>query len=331
MIRSLSVALLLTAIAPGADLPDYLPLQVGNLWVYRGASQQLDGGRAVSSVSKIAVSGIEIMDNRTYHVLEGFSGTRMLVRRGDEGAIWEYDPVGRQDRLLLPFHAAEGELVNGLPRGCGPGGSIASRSHPYQGPVGDFNQATLLTLINVGTCIAAGVPEVEVYLPWVGMLSRSGRLTGGGGVRFEMHLIYARLGGVTVVSEPETAFSLSLNGRGFRAAGSAAQAPLLTVRMALWNTNPEPLPRQQRFELEIRNSCGDLLRRTSDVVATGAGETVHTVLVPLLDTNGIPLRDGRYMVGAVVRENDPPLYSASASFEIVSSGVPPTTPGSSCP
>jgi hypothetical protein len=320
-------ALLAAALAPGSDVPEYFPLFVGNHWVYRGVTQQLAGGRSDTFLVKIAVTGTEAIGGRTYHVLEGFDRPRTLVRRDEQGAIWEYDGQRAEERLLLPFHAPEGERINGLPRGCGPGGSIASRSHHYQGPVGEFHFATLLTLINVGTCIGGAVPETEVYLPWVGMLFRSGRSTGGVGSRFEMHLIYARLGGVTVVSEPEAAVSLSLSKRVFR----AGEAPLLTARVALRDTLPDPPPRQQRFEIEIRDQRGDPVYRTFDAVPTGAGETVHSILIPLADSKGLPLGEGRYTVRAAIGGSDAPLYSASASFEIVAPGVSSTAPQGSPP
>ena len=98
------------------------------------------------------------------------------------------------------FGAAEGESYETSIDPCSRRATVESRTHRYEGPAGVFPWA-LRIVYPPGVCMDAGLTE-EIFFPWTGLLRRT-ETTIAGPRTYD--LIYARTGGVTVISQPETA------------------------------------------------------------------------------------------------------------------------------
>src|SRR5882762_609231 len=79
--------------------PDYLPLQVGNQWVY-----QLSRGQPV--VMEVLKSGV--FDENTYYLTRNFLGADTWLRTREDRTLVSYDPQTQQESALVAFDAAEG-------------------------------------------------------------------------------------------------------------------------------------------------------------------------------------------------------------------------------
>jgi len=160
----------------------------------------------------------------------------------------------------------------------------------------------------------------------VGLVSRT--LTTIAGPR-TLELIYARLGGVTVVSAPEVAFSLAID-RAVYVIDPQRAAPTMTARLTLRAVHQaEPLrltfPSGQRFDLGLKNERGDVVYRWSEgkffTLAIGTetlshGEKNYVVAAPLAGKDSRPLPPGNYVAEGWLTTMGPRAYSASVGFEI---------------
>jgi hypothetical protein len=302
------------AALPGAE-PDYFPLQLGNQWIYREAG--LGAGEPVV----VDIPKAEVLEGRFYHLVRGFPGGDLWLRMGENGTLFAFDTGARRDRVWVAFATPEGQRYDTEISECNRTAVIDSKRAKFRGPVGEFDQA-LRIVYPPGNCADAGITD-EFYLPYVGLVQRTNTTIAGPRT---LELTYARLGGVTVVSAPEVAFTLSLD-----RAKYAVQSPpaVLTARLTLRYTQSEPIrltwPSGQRFDLEIRNERGDKVYRWSDgkafILIFGVEEFVHgeknfSVEVPLADANSRALPPGKYVAeGWLV--TSPKVYAATVGFEIV--------------
>src|SRR5687767_14952877 len=133
-----STLLFLSAASLSAASPEYFPLQVGNSWVYRATQAR------ISSVQTIAVQGTENVSNRTYYRVQFFERS-VLVRQADDGSLVSYDPTTRQERVWLPFVAAEGQRTASEFDDCSKAATVRSKSASVKTNLGDFNNALQLT------------------------------------------------------------------------------------------------------------------------------------------------------------------------------------------
>jgi hypothetical protein len=312
----------LLGVVPTFAGPDYFPLQAGNQWVYRGS-----GIRAAETI-KIEVTQSTEFDGRTYYLLDGLGESDHWLRMGEDGSLLRYDPETKQEEVWYHFGAAEGEKYNTkLPGVCCGLAEIASRKAEYEGPVGWFDYA--LEVRYPGT-FQVGIDR-EVFLPYVGLVYR-GQATGGPGYA-HYDLIYARLGGVTHISEPELGFGLTLDSAlytiNLMPSPDPRQTQRLTARLTLRNTGWEPamlvFPSGQDFDLLLRNDQGEVAYQWSDGrffpeavrrLPFGPGEKNFAFSVPLSDKEGKPLAAGRYVAEAWLA-TEPRSYAASATFEVV--------------
>jgi hypothetical protein len=161
---------------------------------------------------------------------------------------------------------------------------VESREGKYSGPVGEFVNA-LRVRYTIAGCADAGV-DSDVFLPYVGLVQRMVQ-TIAGPRAFE--LVYARLGEVAVITEPEVSFGVAVD-RGAKA-----------VRLTLRNTTGAPLKLEfgsgQTFDVVVRDEDGKDVWRWSDGRGftqalrseTVSGERVWVVALP-------ELKAGRYSV-----------------------------------
>lgn len=288
---------LLFAVAALAQPEEYFPLQAGNQWVYRTSG--FSGGQ----VLPIEVAGYENVAGRAYFVLRGFPGGELLLRQSPDGNLLIYDRRAGQETLWFPFAAGEGESFDSGIHECSPRGTIVSRSSPYEGPIGSFDNG-LEIRYSGGRCADAGL-EREIFLPWVGLVRRT-ETTIGGPRHYD--LIYAQLGGVTYVSEPHVSFALAFS------------SAWRTARLTLRNSGAPirlQFPTSQDFDLTLRTEAGAEVYRWSagksfaqifrDVNVSG--EKNWTVIVPALPA-------GKYIAEAWLTTEGGKRYVASVGVDL---------------
>ncbi|HEY4360903.1 MAG TPA: hypothetical protein VGN17_08040 [Bryobacteraceae bacterium] len=167
----------------------FLPLQLGNTWVYRYST------RFITSVYvTLKVTGTQQVNGKTYFVLSSVNfsppSVYMIVRGDNAGRIWQLTGTASspQEALLL---------------------DPASVAHaPYSGPLGNFPDAIMLSPTSGGL-----IATSETFVRGLGLAhTYSTMLTGSsGGFTDGMDLVEARLGGgVQLAVPPPARFSLSL-------------------------------------------------------------------------------------------------------------------------
>ncbi|MBI3678857.1 MAG: hypothetical protein HY235_00375 [Acidobacteria bacterium] len=284
---------------------DYFPLETGNQWVYRS------GGTRVERPLLLEIARAGMFEDRTYYQLEGFPNGPHWLRINEEGSLVEWDSEQRQERLWYAFAAQEGTTYRTfLPACCGIA-RVVSRKAKVSLPLGEFTNALELTYPGV---FQVGI-EREYFLPGVGLVHRTENT---GGPTIAVHdLIYARIGGNTVLAAAENGFRVALD-RAVYPPGSQA-----LVRLTLRHTRANPLrlvfPSSQQFDIVVLNEKGAEVYRWSSgrffiqalTGVTVEGEKNWAGNVPL---TGLP--EGRYRVEAWLTTTGARAYAASASFEI---------------
>ena len=310
--RIFIINLLLAACAflARAQQPDYFPLNPGNIWIYRCA-----GACGAQSTVTVQIGPAQDFGGVTYSQLQGWFGKDYWVREDENGSVWAYDTDAKQERLWYAFQTAEGDTYNeSIPSGCCGRATIHSKSAHYDGPVGSFDNALEIQYPGV---FQVGIYR-EIFLPYVGLIARA-EAAGGPAVR-NYDLIYSRLGGVTVVSQPELSTGLALDHAVYTRSASAA----LTARLSLRNSTIDPVtltfPTGQIYDLEIRDDQGNVVflwskgRIFPQLVSTVdiQDEKDYIITAPVGN-----LAAGKYVVQAWFTVDGPPrAYSAAARFEI---------------
>lgn len=296
--RTFTLSLLATA-ALFAQAPDYLPLQPGNIWVYRGKS----GGFTVEAGAPSTFAGHE------YFLVQGLPSTPSVwLRNTPEGRILMWDKAAQQERIWLDASAPVGaETPTGVDP-CNAASRVESREAGYKGPVGEFN-TVLAVRYTPGKCADAGLVS-DSFLPWVGLVQRVQQSIAG---PRGYDLIYARLGGVTVISAPESGFGLSL---------TRTHGPL-DARLSLRHTGAAPLEltfsTSQQFDLQVFDHNGKLIYQWSE--GRGFLQVLTTVKVSgervwLAEIPAERLPPGRYAARAWLTTLDGSPYSATTTVTI---------------
>lgn len=294
-----SILSLLASAALFAQVPDYLPLQAGNTWVYRSKA----GSFTVETGQPSTFGGNE------YFSVRGFpSAPELWLRNTPEGRIMKWDSVVGQERIWLDTSTPAGAYSPTSVDRCTAASRIESREAKYEGPVGEFTTVLAVSYI-AGPCGDAGL-IADYFLPWVGLLRRVEQSIAG---PRSYDLIYARLGGVTVISAPESGFGLSLT----QTHGS------LDARLALRHTGPEPLTlnfsTSQQFDLQVFDESGKVVYQWSEgrgflqvlTTLTVSGEKLWFVEIP---PDRLP--PGRYAIRAWLTTSDGPVYTASTAVTV---------------
>jgi hypothetical protein len=310
----LTLTLMSAAIPYAAAQPDYFPLHVGNQWIYRQA------GRIGGEPVVVDIPRTEAVNDQTYHVVRGLDHRDLYLRMAEGGVLYAYDPENRQEGVWAAFATPEGESYRTVVNECSNTARVVSRNARVAVPIGDLTGA-LAIIYPAGNCADAGL-GTDYFMPYVGLVERESITIAG--PRF-LRLAYARIGGVTVLSEPEIAFSLTLDKPQY----GGDDVPVLTARLTLRSTRSEPVtltfPSGQRFDLVIRNESGQEVFTWSVgrafVLAFGTerfgpGERNWMVMAPL-SAAGERLPAGRYTAEAWLTTVSPRTYVASVGFEIL--------------
>lgn len=133
LLSKFAVSLLLAAAAHGQS---YLPLEVGNQWVYRVT------GTPVREPIVTTIVASEVAGGRTYFRLRQPSGERLL-RYDAEGSLLEYDQRTSSEQVSYRFNSAPVK---------------------YSGPLGAFENAIETTASDGAT---------EIFVPRIGLVRRS--------------------------------------------------------------------------------------------------------------------------------------------------------------
>jgi hypothetical protein len=282
---------------------EYYPLSRGNQWVYRAR------GPAGAAYLAEVTSDTESIGNAVYSVVEGLPGGTVRLRVREDGMLVAYDAEARQERVWAAFGAPERSVYQPEFDTCTGAGTVVSRSASYHGQLGD-SESGLRVAFAPGKCADAGRQE-ELYLPYIGSTGWT-ESTIAGPRTFD--LVYARIGGVTVLSAPEAAFGVSMN--------SGADGWM--ARISLRHTLPQPLRltfrSAQTFDLVIRDaknaivyqwSRGRIFAASVREAVFAPGEKNWIVVGPRA-----PLAQGTYTAEATLETVESRLYTAKTAFDV---------------
>ncbi len=308
MSTRLLLAALLLVPAASAQL-DYLPLQVGNQWIYRSSA----GGIMQWEVTRSAE-----FQGRLYYLLQGHPGGDAWLRRDENGSVQAYDPGRAQEQVWWAFLNPLGQTyVTFVPGSNTSPALVSSTKALYWGPIGWFNWALEIQYPGI---FQVGIYR-ELFLPYVGLVHRE--QGGGGPSLIAWDLIYLRSGGVTYVTEQNVTFGLTLDRYSYRT--PADMVARFTLRNYQWDPLKLDFPSGQIYDFTLANDKGDIVYRWSEgrafpqVVHTETyefGERNYAVLVPLSDKASRPLPPGKYVAQAWLTTTPPESFRASAGFEI---------------
>ena len=311
-----STALSVCLLATNIFAQDFFPLHVGNQWIYRTAIE--NRWFSNSTLTTIDIPRTETIGDQTYSVVRGFEDGPALLRMAEDRTLYRYNTESKSEEVWAAFNTKEGDAYQTAINTCNKTARVESRSAKSTVPAGDFVNAFAIRY-PAANCADAGLDN-EVYAPYVGLVERTSVTIAG---PRRMQLVYARVGGVTVLSAPELSFTLALD-KTVYAAGDPA-----LVRMALRNTTPNPLTLTfnsgQRFDLVIRNQSGTEVYRWSAVRTfislvsdeiIAAGERNYAETIPLTNNSGRPLAPGRYSIDAWIANSLAPQYAATVAFDI---------------
>ncbi|MBL8238789.1 MAG: hypothetical protein JNM66_15300 [Bryobacterales bacterium] len=227
----------MAAAAAVAQAPDYFPLAVGNVWVYRMGGTPRPGETDVT----VEVTRRGEFNGVDYYELSEFRRGRYWVRADGGGRVWRYDEQNGEERLWYDFSRGRGEQYEtALPTCCGRA-QVADTRASRKVALGEFERAFYrLTYPGV---FQVGITE-ENFLPYVGLVYREEN-TGGPSFRTQ-DLVYARISGVTVLNASGVGFGVAL-GNGY-------------ARLFLNNNTGAPLrvvfASGQTYELVLRDGAG---------------------------------------------------------------------------
>ncbi len=290
-IRTSTLSLLLAACAWGQV--DYLPLQVGNQWVYRGKDQSF----AASVDSSRTVNGFE------YFLVKGLPGSPDVFLRGARrGTLMMLAPDGKTEQVWLNLGVEDPSPAGA--DACGALSRVESRDSKFTGPLGYFETAVPVSYSG-GKCADAGLVS-DVFLPWVGLMRRTVQ-SFAGPVTYD--LVYAHLGEATLVAEASVSFEVAVD--------RAASLARLTLRNKTGAVLELPFTTGQRFDVSVKDEGGaEVWRWSSDQFFTQALGTEKISGERNWLANLPALNPGKYTVEGWLTTTGPRRYSASTAIEV---------------
>ena len=247
-----------TGLAQGS----YVPLQVGNTWVYRVNNRVITNDYLV-----LTITGMQIVNGQTYYVVTqaypGPATVTMMLRGDNNGIIYQLN--GSTETVYLDASSIPGRA-------------------PYTGLIGTFQDSLTVTAssgLNMNTA---------TFARGVGLAStQTNLLTGSsGGFSNGMDLVEARLDGV-VLALPASRLSLAIDNPDldltnqkapncaipcyFAACGIAGADPAGTYRPCVETRIESSYGVAHSVELQLFNPSGTLVYdTTADVAALGGLE-----------------------------------------------------------
>lgn len=291
--RYLIPAFLFVVPMMASSVAPMLPMENGNMWIYRDA-------RSGETRTVYVGTPLALGDGRVYYSLRGYVGQRLWARNADDGTLLYYDEETGEDRVLTGF-PREGWMQAGL-RECDSETQVQRERR---------DGAAVVAYRTFG-CADAGTLE-ERYVENLGMVMRSVQ-TIAGPRTFELE--YARVG--KMVYAPRMAGWTHVEAT--PAGGSHLR---VVLRLVSGSEYPVTLrmPTGQRYEIVVRNERGEEVWRWSDGKAftqaaqavTIAGYLQFEEIVPLTDSVGRPLPPGQYSIEGMILGG---AYAATTEFRI---------------
>lgn len=285
-----------------AQVQDYFPLVPGSTWVYRSTNGA--GPLTLRLGESLELNG------KTYHRLEGYASTTLLIRQTDEGNFHSWNESTRSE---VPFLLFDGKDFLSPATFCEQKGRAELHPIDYSGPIGSSQTARQIRY-TPGVCADTGLTG-ETFVPYLGMVRRT--QTSFVGERSH-DLVYAQIGGITYLNDAGVSFAIALT-------------PLTTeqgknqiaARLVLNNRSGQKLELQfasgQTYDFIIRNGKGETVYLWSaDKSFTQAlrqllvkGEEVWQEVLPA--TN---LQPGLYSVEGFLVNSDGKKFSATATVNL---------------
>ncbi|MCX6599809.1 MAG: BsuPI-related putative proteinase inhibitor [Acidobacteria bacterium] len=275
---------------------NYWPLDPGNLWVYRTTDR---------GFVRLQVARTETVAGNTYGVLTGLPTGEAWLRTNEDGVVFNLDPTTRREGVWYNFAAGAGETYDTTLPNANGRAQLRTRNESFRGRIGQFSNALAIQYLNSNS--APGLAR-ELFLPYVGPVQRSFI---GGIQASEWELVYASLGGVTFISQPETAFGIGVEGS--------------SVRLTLKHTGPQPLdltfPSSQLYNIAVYDDRGQAVWNWASTRLFAAVLTMERITGERTWMEALPnLPPGNYAVEAFLTTAGGPVFRATAPVTI---GPPP--------
>ncbi len=285
-----------------AQVQDYFPLVPGSTWVYRSTNDA--GPLTLRLREPLELNG------KTYHRLEGYSSSTLLIRQTEEGNFHSWDESTRSE---VPFLLFDGKDFSSRVTSCNQKGRAELRSMDYKGPIGSSQTARLIRY-TPGICADTGLTS-ETFIPYLGMVRRT--QTSFVGERSH-DLVYAQIGGITYLNDAGVSFSIAVT-----PVTAERGSNQIAARLVLNNRTDQKLELQfassQTYDFAIRNDKGETVYQWSaDKLFLQAqrqllirGEEVWQE--SLQATN---LKPGLYSVEGFLVNSDGRKFSATATLNL---------------
>ncbi len=284
--------MLLCATALPVAAQNYWPLDPGNLWVYRTTDR---------GFVRLQVARAETVAGNTYAVLTGLPTGEAWLRTNEDGVVFNLDPTTRREGVWYNFGAGAGETYDTTLPNANGRAQLRTRNESFRGRIGQFSNALAIQYLNSNS--APGLAR-ELFLPHVGPVQRSFI---GGIQASEWELVYASLGGVTFISQPETSFGIGVEGS--------------SVRLTLRHTGPQPLtltfPTLQLYDITVYDDRGQAIWNWAATRVFAQAQTVERIQGERTWMEELPnLRPGSYSVDAYLTTFGGPVFRATAPLTI---------------
>ena len=299
------------AMAAGAlaQTPEYLPLQVGNQWVYRTASapQQV-----------LSVVRQETVNGNTYAVLTGLLN-EVWLRSTTDGVLVNYDREARRERPYLNFAGREGATFATSAHPCNTSAEVETKNFKGSFALGEFSGVAAIRYGGL-VCADAGL-TADYYLPYIGLLRRT-EITIAGPRTYD--LTYARINGTVMISTAETTFSVSTDKSVYLRTNR--DIPSVVARMTLRSDDDLQLEfgTGQEIEYLLTDSAGRTIFKWSDgrnftqalTSLRIAKERNWAASIPLKGADGQALPAGIYQLDGFVTTMGGARYRGVVTIEI---------------
>ena len=236
------------ALSVSAAAGDFLPLEMGNFWVYR------DTQSGQSFTIRVGAPAW-FQSGRVYSYLTGYAPGQLLARINEDGHLVAFDEESRTERTLTAFTAREGEWWQAASRECALEGQVAAKRTEYAGPAGRFNSSLGVQYRSV-RCADAG-PVSEQYAENIGLLRREvSTITGPR----QFDLVYARIGNMIIENRDRGRFTVTVDQPADR------DVWLVTLRLDIGYVPNLPLrfATAQEYDVAVRNGKGEVVWTWSD-------------------------------------------------------------------
>lgn len=277
----------------------YLPLAVGNLWVYRYNDRSVTSLYVTRQIQRT-----EELGNKTYFVLESDPLPAQRLRADADGKVYRFTgtvQAPREEAYLDPA-------------------SIAPAS--YSGPLGDFPEAVSQRVVEV-----LGRQD-NIFVRGLGLVQSVSTMTTGssGGFVSGLSLVEARLNGLQIAI-PANRLSLSLESNLLDVSGrtapscnvpsyciacvpSVAYKPCMQARLEGFSNSGYTV------ELELTNQAGQTVYRSNPIPGE-PGLLLRYVQVPLDSASNVFLPPGTYSLTAKLRRATELWIIATADLKVL--------------